>query len=114
MAQCAGLQRRDDGSDGDIQLRHATRNNARNAEPHEAAHILSQARPPDAKCHARAVHAPHQQGELEEARRFDNPERAARAQCEMDFLAEQLAAAVGLGGRNRRTGAGPPCRRTCV
>jgi tetratricopeptide (TPR) repeat protein len=40
--------------------------------------------------------------ELEEAQRFNDPARAAKAQAEIDFLAEELAAAVGLGGRDRK------------
>lgn len=40
--------------------------------------------------------------ELEEARAYNDPERAAKAQTEIDALVEQLAAGVGLGGRDRR------------
>ena len=40
--------------------------------------------------------------ELEEARAFNDPERAARASEEIDALTDQLASAVGLGGRDRR------------
>jgi AAA ATPase domain len=40
--------------------------------------------------------------ELEEAERWADPERAARARAEADALTEQLAGAVGLGGRDRR------------
>jgi tetratricopeptide (TPR) repeat protein len=43
--------------------------------------------------------------ELEEAERFNDPERAERARQEVEFLARELAAAVGLGGRDRRVGA---------
>jgi AAA ATPase domain len=39
--------------------------------------------------------------ELEEAERWADPERAARARAEADALTEQLAGAVGLGGRDR-------------
>jgi tetratricopeptide (TPR) repeat protein len=42
------------------------------------------------------------QEEIEEAESFNDPERAARAREEMDFIARELAAAVGLGGRDRR------------
>jgi hypothetical protein len=38
---------------------------------------------------------------LEEARRFNDLERAARAEQEIEFLSEELARAVGLGGRSR-------------
>jgi hypothetical protein len=41
-------------------------------------------------------------GELEDAERFDDSERARRARQERDCIADQLAVAVGLGGRNRR------------
>src|SRR5207302_6084795 len=41
--------------------------------------------------------------ELEEAERFNDPERAARAQWEIDQIAEQLASGLGLGGRSRKT-----------
>lgn len=39
--------------------------------------------------------------EVEEAVRWGDPERAARAREEMDFIATELTAAVGLGGRDR-------------
>jgi hypothetical protein len=41
--------------------------------------------------------------EIEEAEAFNDPERAARAREEMDFIAQELSAAVGLGGRDRPT-----------
>jgi hypothetical protein len=40
--------------------------------------------------------------EIEEADSFNDPERAARAREELDFIAHELSAAVGLGGRDRR------------
>ncbi|MGE0825409.1 MAG: AAA family ATPase [Candidatus Binatia bacterium] len=40
--------------------------------------------------------------ELEEARRFNDLARADQAQHEINCLTQQLASAVGLGGRNRR------------
>ena len=43
--------------------------------------------------------------ELEEAERWRDPERAAGARAEIDFITAELAAAVGLGGRDRRAGA---------
>jgi tetratricopeptide (TPR) repeat protein len=39
--------------------------------------------------------------EIDEAEAFNDPERAARAREEMDFIARELSAAVGLGGRDR-------------
>jgi hypothetical protein len=42
--------------------------------------------------------------ELEEAQRFNDPGRVARAQQEVQFLTAELARAVGLGGRSRRAG----------
>jgi hypothetical protein len=42
------------------------------------------------------------QAELDEAERFGDPGRAAQAGTERDFLAGELARAVGLGGRDRR------------
>jgi hypothetical protein len=39
--------------------------------------------------------------ELEEAERFNDPGRAARAREEIEVISEQLTAAVGLGGRDR-------------
>lgn len=44
--------------------------------------------------------------ELEEARGWDDPERAARTEAEIDALTEQLVQAFGLGGRDR-AGASP-------
>ena len=40
--------------------------------------------------------------ELDEAQEFNDPERAARAQEEIDALVAQLAGGVGLGGRDRK------------
>jgi hypothetical protein len=40
--------------------------------------------------------------EIEEAEAFNDPERAARAREELEFIAHELSAAVGLGGRDRR------------
>jgi hypothetical protein len=40
--------------------------------------------------------------DLEEAREWNDLERADRAEREIDALTEQLAAAVGLGGRDRK------------
>jgi tetratricopeptide (TPR) repeat protein len=42
------------------------------------------------------------EGDAEEAERFGDAERAARARGEMEFLAGELASAYGLGGRARR------------
>jgi non-specific serine/threonine protein kinase len=39
--------------------------------------------------------------ELEEAERFNDASRASRARAEIEALSEQLAAAIGLGGRER-------------
>lgn len=44
------------------------------------------------------------QQELDEAERFHDPHRAERARAEIDFIAHELSAAVGLGGRDRRSG----------
>jgi len=52
--------------------------------------------------------------DLEEAERFNDTSRAERDREEMDALAEQLAAAVGLGGRNRRIGSGAERARSAV
>lgn len=41
--------------------------------------------------------------ELEEAERFNDPVRAAKAQDEINAIARHLASAVGLGGRDRKT-----------
>jgi hypothetical protein len=39
--------------------------------------------------------------ELDEAERWGDPERASRARKEIDFIGRELAAAVGIGGRDR-------------
>ena len=41
--------------------------------------------------------------ELDEAERFNDPDRAAKAQDEMNAIAQHLASAIGLGGRDRKT-----------
>ena len=50
--------------------------------------------------------------DLAEAEAWNDPERAARAQAEIDALAHELSAAVGLGGRDRATGS--PAERARV
>jgi hypothetical protein len=52
--------------------------------------------------------------ELDEARAFGDPERAARAEEERDFLVGELAGAIGLGGRDRRTGSAAERARVSV
>jgi hypothetical protein len=44
------------------------------------------------------------QEEIDEAESFNDPERAARAREELAFLARELSGAVGLHGRDRKTG----------
>jgi len=44
------------------------------------------------------------QEELEEAEAFNDPERVSRAREELEFIEAELSAAVGLGGRDRKTG----------
>jgi len=44
------------------------------------------------------------QEEIDEAESFNDPERVARAREELSFLARELAGAVGLGGRDRKSG----------
>ena len=50
--------------------------------------------------------------EICEAERFGDPERAARARIEFEFLAKELSSAMGLGGRDRPTGS--PAERARV
>jgi hypothetical protein len=52
--------------------------------------------------------------ELEEAERFAHGARAHKAREEMDLLTSELARAVGLGGRARRTGQAAERARTAV
>lgn len=52
--------------------------------------------------------------ELREAEEFNDTERATRAREEIDVLTEQLAAAVGLGGRDRTTGSDAERARVSV
>lgn len=42
------------------------------------------------------------QEDIEEAESFNDPARASRAREELEFIAEQLSGAVGLGGRDRK------------
>lgn len=42
--------------------------------------------------------------EIDEAESFNDPERASRARDELIFVARELAGAVGIGGRDRKTG----------
>ena len=42
--------------------------------------------------------------ELDDAERCNDAGRVARARAELDFIAGELASAVGLGGRGRRAG----------
>ncbi|MEO6496453.1 MAG: AAA family ATPase [Solirubrobacteraceae bacterium] len=52
--------------------------------------------------------------EVEEAEAFNDPERAARAREEMDFIARELSAALGLAGRDRKTATGAERARVNV
>jgi hypothetical protein len=54
------------------------------------------------------------EAEVEEAGRWHDPERAARAALERDVLVAELAAASGLGGRARRLGDQPERARKTV
>jgi tetratricopeptide (TPR) repeat protein len=52
--------------------------------------------------------------DLEQARAMADPERAAQAEAERDFLVRELAAAVGLGGRDRRAASASERARVSV
>lgn len=52
--------------------------------------------------------------ELEEAEGFNDSGRAAQAREEMEAIGEQLAAAVGLGGRDRKVGSATERARSAV
>jgi tetratricopeptide (TPR) repeat protein len=52
--------------------------------------------------------------ELEEAEQFNDAGRAERARAELDAIAEQLAAAAGLGGRDRQTSSAAERARSAV
>jgi AAA ATPase domain len=52
--------------------------------------------------------------DLEEATAFNDPERAAAAREEIDFLERELAGAVGLGGRDRRAASSAERARVSV
>lgn len=68
------------------------------ASNHDGSPLLdSQAK---AECKCRLGELRDQEAEAE---RFNNPDRAAKARAEIDAIARYLAAAAGLGGRDRRT-----------
>ena len=52
--------------------------------------------------------------EIDEARTWNDAERAARAELELDALTRQLAAAVGLGGRDRKAASAAERARVSV
>jgi tetratricopeptide (TPR) repeat protein len=52
--------------------------------------------------------------DLAEAESFNDPERAAAAREELDFLGRELAGAVGLGGRDRKTASNAERARVAV
>jgi non-specific serine/threonine protein kinase len=52
--------------------------------------------------------------DLEEAESFNDPERAAKAREEMDFLSRELAGAVGLGERDRKAASNAERARVAV
>ncbi len=54
------------------------------------------------------------QDELEEATRFNDPGRAGRAREEIEFIARELARAVGIGQRDRSTASGAERARVNV
>jgi non-specific serine/threonine protein kinase len=51
---------------------------------------------------------------LEEAERFCDPRRAERARSEIDAITQQLASAIGLGGRDRKSGSEAERARSAV
>jgi hypothetical protein len=53
-------------------------------------------------------------GEVAEGEAWNDAERAARARTEMEFLADELAGAVGLGGRDRKAGSAAERARLSV
>jgi hypothetical protein len=52
--------------------------------------------------------------DIQEAKRFNDSYRAAMANNEMDAIVEQLSAAVGLGGRDRRASSDAERARSAV
>jgi hypothetical protein len=87
------------GADGDRQSRH----------PHGAGQDLSTVVSDDAgpmlDAEAKASYRRRLEElreELEEAESFNDPERASRAREEMELIAQELAGAVGIGGRDRK------------
>ena len=52
--------------------------------------------------------------ELSEAKRFNDPQRKAEAQNEVQAIANHLASAVGLGGRDRKTSSDAERARSAV
>jgi tetratricopeptide (TPR) repeat protein len=52
------------------------------------------------------------EGELEEARRWNDPPRASRAEHEIEAITRELEASIGLGGRSRR--AASPAERARI
>jgi hypothetical protein len=52
--------------------------------------------------------------DIEEASAMGDPERAARAELEREFLVRELSRAVGLGGRDRRGGSASERARASV
>jgi non-specific serine/threonine protein kinase len=54
------------------------------------------------------------EAELQEAEEFNDPGRAEQARTEIEFLAQQLEAAVGLGGRDREAASDSERARVAV
>jgi hypothetical protein len=54
------------------------------------------------------------EGEIRQAEAWNDPEAAARAQVEIDFLHGELASALGLGGRDRTSGSAAERARLSV
>ena len=52
--------------------------------------------------------------EIDEAGRWNDPERKERAETELDLLTRELSRAVGLGGRDRRASSNAERARLCV
>jgi tetratricopeptide (TPR) repeat protein len=52
--------------------------------------------------------------EIDQARRWNDPERAERASAELDLLGAELSRAVGLGGRDRRAASNAERARVSV
>jgi hypothetical protein len=103
--------------EGDRQAESGKRKEIQRDETGDHSSVLGEQGPPVLDAAAKAAYRARLaelRDEVDEAERFNDPGRAEHARAEMDAITEQLAAAVGLGGRDRQAASSSERARSTV